>query len=605
MTHTPLPLLVYDGDCGFCRLWIDRWRHLTGDRVEYAPFQQAASRFPDIPLQSFRRAVQFMEPEGSVYSGAEAVFRLLAHVPGLRGLPWIYRRVPGLARVSERAYRLVADHRPLALRLTHLLWGRRFEPLRYELTRWVFLRLLALLYLFAFLSLATQITGLAGSRGILPAAELLRDVRQEAGVERYWNVPTLAWIRADDAALRGLCFGGAILSAVAALGLLPVPVFSLLWLFYSSLVVVGQDFLAFQWDTLLLEAGFLAIFLGWGRQPSPTVIWLLRLLCFRLMFSSGAMKLASGDPSWLALAALNYHYETQPLPTPIGWLAHQLPGWFQTFSCLAMFGIELGAPLFIFGPRRLRLAAAGALAFLQALILLTGNYTVFNWLSLALCLLLLDDAAFRALVPARLAHRVAAAGAPERRPLRAAATALLAVLLVAGGAAQLGGIFWPGDQMPRPARWLLGGLSGRHILGHYGLFSVMTTSRPEIVLEASNDGETWLAYEFRYKPGDLQRAPPWVAPHQPRLDWQMWFAALEDYRSSPWFVNLVIRLLEGSPDVLALLEKNPFPDAPPRYLRASRYDYRFTGWSEWRSSGRWWRRSATGPYFPAASLPGR
>ncbi|MBI3667683.1 MAG: DUF393 domain-containing protein, partial [Acidobacteria bacterium] len=242
MPNASTPLLVFDGDCSFCRLWIDRWKHLTGDRVEYAPFQQVVDRYPQIPLASFKRAVQLIEPSGEVYSGAEAVFRVLRHAPGKGWMHWIYEKAPGMAPAAESVYRLVASHRSGLFTLTRLLWGKRLERPSYELTRWLFLRLLALTYFFAFFSLYTQITGLVGASGILPAGDFLQAVAQALGRERFGVFPTLAWINHSDAFLHFLSLGGAFLSLMAVVGILPVPVFALLWIFYLSLVVIGQDF---------------------------------------------------------------------------------------------------------------------------------------------------------------------------------------------------------------------------------------------------------------------------------------------------------------------------------------------------------------------------
>ncbi|MBI3665540.1 MAG: lipase maturation factor family protein, partial [Acidobacteria bacterium] len=339
------------------------------------------------------------------------------------------------------------------------------------------------------------------------------------------------------------------------------------------------------------------------EEPSRAVLWLFRLLLFRLVFSSAVVKLAGGDPTWRNLTALQYHYETQPLPTPIGWFAHQLPSWFQSFSAVGMFGIELVIPFFLFAPRQLRFLAALLIAFFQVLIALTGNYAYFSLLTLTLCVLALDDAFLRDVLPRRFVEKVVGA-APAKRDsrFRRALMGAVATLITLAGITQVAGLVLGQQKLPRPALELLARLGQFHIVSGYGLFAVMTTSRPEIVVEGSNDGQTWLAYEFKYKPGDVKRPPPVVAPHQPRLDWQMWFAALGDYRNSPWFVNFMVRLLEGSPEVLALLEKNPFPNAPPRFIRASRYDYHFTDFPGRRTSGAWWRRRFTGPYFPVASL---
>ncbi len=475
--------------------------------------------------------------------------------------------------------------------------------------RWLFLRALALVYLCAFLSLAVQVEGLIGSRGILPAEELLRFVRERTGVERYWLLPTLFWIDASDRALLSLCGGGAVLSLALLAGLAPVPTLALLWALYLSLAGVGQVFLGYQWDALLLESGLLALFFAPGGlrprvagEPSRIVLWLLRWLLFRLMFSSALVKLTSGDPTWRSLSALDYHYWTQPLPTWIGWYAHQLPSWFQRASVAAMFGVELLVPLLAFAGRRARVAAFVPLVGLQLLIAATGNYAFFNLLTFALCLTLLDDQALPAALRTRLAGPATAAAGRSLRPqdVVLAAVVLPLSLMQLGAAARLP-VAWP-----MPAVAFYRAAAPFESVNGYGLFAVMTTSRPEILVEGSRDGANWTPYAFRFKPGDPRRAPGFVAPHQPRLDWQMWFAALASCESSPWLTRLLQRLREGSPPVVKLLAGDPFPGEPPRFVRAVLYDYRFTDRAMLRREGAFWRRERLGLFCPVveASLPG-
>ncbi len=604
------PLLVYDGDCGFCRLWVKRWRSLTQDRVRYAPFQEVASQFPEIPIEAFRKSVQLILPGGEVLSAAHAVFQILGFVPGKRWPLWMYWHIPGAASVSEWAYRVVAGHRRFFSRLTETLWGAHFESPSYALTRWLFLRLLGVVYFIAFISIWWQIPGLVGSNGILPSSYFLQLVKENFGHDRYWLFPTLAWMKASDSFLQFLALSGALLSLLLILGLAAVPALTLLWINYLSLVTIGQDFMAFQWDILLLETGFLAIFfaphqifpnLSRESGPSRTVLWLFRLLLFRLMFSSGAIKLLSGDATWRNLTALNFHYETQPLPTPMAWSVHQLPVWMHKASVVGIFFAELFTPFLIFTPRRVRFFAAGAMIVSQLVIGLTGNYTFFNLLTIALCLLLLDDAFLSRWLPKSLGRKAMGSEHRGESRFKTLLVAPLAVVIVLLGALQIADLF-VGGRLPQPALKLMSWVSPLHLVNRYGLFAVMTTSRPEIIVEGSMDGEHWLPYEFKYKPGDLRRRPPWVEPHQPRLDWQMWFAALGSYESNRWFVYFMLRLLQGSPQVLALLDKNPFPHGPPRYARALLYDYHFTDRPMKRSNGTWWRRELKGSYFPIASL---
>jgi hypothetical protein len=491
------------------------------------------------------------------------------------------------------------------------LWGRHFERPSFSLASWLFLRLLGLVYFFAFLSLATQILGLMGQHGILPAREFLAMLESRVGPERYWFFPTLAWLNSSDTALRVMSVGGALGSLLLIFDLAPILVLSLLWILYLSLVTVGQDFLSFQWDSLLLEAGFLAILMApghlWPRRsqkasPPKVPRWLLWFLLFRLMFSSGVVKLASADPTWRNLTALEYHYYTQPLPTPIAWYIHLAPAWFQHGSAAFLFFVELAVPFLIFAPRLWRFVGGGFLILLQLLIALTGNYAFFNLLAFGLCILLFDDAFLERFFPRAFAEsRRDAPSSPRRFSLRRWVTAPVALIIFACGLAQIADLLYI-QWFPPTASRVLADLEPMRIVNGYGLFAVMTTSRPEIIIEGSNDGEIWLDYEFKFKPGELRRAPRWVEPFQPRLDWQMWFAALGDYRSSPWFTHLMLRLLEGSPPVLALFERNPFPASPPKYLRAVVYDYTFTTWSERRAQGEWWHRRLVGDYFPTVTL---
>lgn len=484
----------------------------------------------------------------------------------------------------------------------------------YFLSRWFFLRLLGIIYLFAFVSLWTQIEGLIGKDGILPATDMLEGVRRQTGADRYWYLPTLCWLSGSDSFLHFQCAAGTALSLLVIIGVLPGPALLGLWALYLSLATVGQDFLSFQWDILLLETGFLAIFfapwqLRWKlareKPPSLIMLWLLRWLLFRLMFMSGAVKLLSADATWWNLTALTMHYETQPLPTRFGWYAHQLPLWFQQSSCVIMFLIELVLPAFIFGGRRSRQFACAGFVFFMLLISITGNYCFFNLLTVALCALLLDDALLRRVFPGRTAVPPSARSSPTWvKILRWTGAGILVTITLLVSVTQTVTRLFEIElrKIPPPLLKLLQWESPLRTINSYGLFSVMTTTRPEIILEGSNDRVTWLPYEFKWKPGDPRRAPRWIAPHQPRLDWQMWFAALGNYQSNPWFVNFTIRLLQGKTEATALLEKNPFPDAPPRYIRSAVYEYHFTGFKDRRETGQWWRREYKGPYCPELSL---
>jgi predicted DCC family thiol-disulfide oxidoreductase YuxK len=579
------PLLIFDGRCGFCRIWIEYWKKLTGDRIDYATSQDVADRFPQIAPENFSQSVQLAMPDGEVIPGARAVFLTLTYAPGRAWLLWLYEHLPGFAPATEAAYALIAANRNFFYHLTRFTFGRKVSPLRYSSVEWLFLKILAAIYFIAFASLQEQIAGLVGVRGILPAGRYLLAVLEAFGARAYWLAPTVFWIAHGDTLLRAGCLAGVVISIVLFFGYLERASLICLYVLYLSLCTIGQDFLSFQWDMLLLEAGFLAIFLG----GSQWIVFLFRCLLFRLMFLSGAVKLLSHDVAWHNLSAISFHYLTQPLPTPIAWYLYQLPFQFQRASTAVVLFTELTAPFLAFAPRPWRILGAWCLLAFQSLIFLTGNYTFFNLLTMGLCVFLFDDAAL-----AKLRLRVRAA-----KTKRAAVIAVTAIVLLLS-CLELLGTF--SDRSVEPAESIVRLAAPFGIANTYGLFAVMTTSRPEIIVQGSNDGLTWLDYEFPYKPGDLRRAPRWAAPYQPRLDWQMWFAALSGFRGAPWFGNLMVRLLQGSPDVLRLLAKNPFPSAPPKYVRALLFDYSFTDWQERRKTGDWWRREPRGLYLRAISL---
>jgi predicted DCC family thiol-disulfide oxidoreductase YuxK len=595
-TASQRPLLIYDGDCGFCFYWARYWEKLTGDRVEYRPYQQVAAQHPAIPEADFRRAVQYVARDGRRASAAEASFLTLSHAPGKGFWLALYRYLPGFAPVSERAYAFIAAHRPAFHRASLMLWGRNHEPPRYELISFLFLRLFGLIALSAFVSFAVQAQGLIGSRGILPLTGLV-DALARLGPQRFVLMPMVFWLNDSDIAIHAVCWAGAGLSLMLVFNLLPRVSLILIYALYLSLFYAGQTFMSFQWDTFLLETTIVALLMSF---VPTTGVWLTRWLLFCFMFMSGVVKLLSGDPNWWGLTALNYHFLTQPLPTPLAWYAARLPPGLSSVATGAMFVVELGLPFLIFCPRRLRFVAAFGILVLQGCILLAGNYNWFNLQTMLLCLPLLDDAALRRILPLRLLGLLQArvSDAASRRPVKVVVNAL-AVLMVFLSLIQMDLRF--GGSPPAAAITIEGWFEPLHLVSPYGLFAVMTTARDEIVIQGSNDGVDWRDYEFRYKPGDVMRRPPWNIPHQPRLDWQMWFAALDDPQRVPWFSSFLARLLENEPSVTALLETNPFPDKPPTYVRAQFYDYAYAG-AEEHAAGQWWDRRLLGLYFPAAHL---
>jgi predicted DCC family thiol-disulfide oxidoreductase YuxK len=578
------PLVLYDGSCGFCRIWIQYWNQLTGNRLDYAPSQEVGERVPQIPQEEFGQSVQLVMPEGQVVNGARAVYTTLTFAPGMAWLLWLYEHVPGFAPMSEGAYRLIAAHRTFFYYLTLVAFGRRILSLRQARVEWIFLRILATIYFVAFVSFGTQVTGLIGDRGIAPLGRYLAAVSQNFGMQGYRMLPTVFWFAHGDRVLHAGCVAGAAISVVLLLGYFERTALVGLYVLYLSLCTAGQEFMSFQWDFLLLETGFLAIFLG----NSKLVVFLFRWLAFRLTFLSGAVKLMSHDPTWRNLTALSYHYWTQPLPTPLAWYVNQLPFWFHRFSTAMVFVIELGVPFLFFAPRPWRFLGAFCALYLQCLIFLTGNYTFFNLLAMALYLFLFDDAALAKL-------HLKARHARIKPAVAATVAAIVLVLSLSELWGMFGGSSDEGNALVRRA-------APYGIVNTYGLFAMMTTARPEIIVQGSNDREKWLDYKFKYKPGDLRTPPRWVAPFQPRLDWQMWFAALAGPRGAPWFDNFMVRLLQGSPEVRALLAKDPFPGTPPKYVRALLFNYSFTDFAMYRETGDWWQRSPRGMYFPEISL---
>jgi predicted DCC family thiol-disulfide oxidoreductase YuxK len=594
------PLFLYDRDCGFCRRWVERWRARTRARVSYLPFQKRGLlRRLGISKRDARRASQLIESNGRRSQGATAVFRALLRAPGLRLVSRI-GLLPGIRWIAEGVYRLVANHRVAASRIDRFLLGDRRAVPNTRYVRWLYLRLLGVVFFAAFQSLDRQVLGLFGSNGIRPVREILERTRELlTPSERRRAFPTIFWLDSSDAALKQVCRWGESLSLALVLNLAPRWTLLALYWLYLSFVCIGGSFLSFQWDALLLESGLQSALIApgglaprLGRRPSWLSVFLMRWLAFRLHFESGLAKILSGDETWKKRTACCYYYETAPLPTALGWRAHHLPPRVNQASTRAALALELFAPWLAFGTRRLRRWGFGAFVTLQSTIAATANYGIFNLLSAVLSLWLLDD---EDLLPSR------ARSEPTKReslPQRLLVTAAAIPILLLSGAQLLAR--WREKTLPPKLQQLARQMAPLEAVNPYGLFSVMTTDRPEIVVEGSNDGGHWLPFEFRYKPGSLNRSPGLVAPHMPRLDWLMWFAALQG--PPQWVLSFLLKLLEGSPQVTALLARNPFGDHPPRFVRAQLYDYRMTDLETRRKTGVWWKRKLLGDYVPAITL---
>jgi len=509
-------------------------------------------------------------------------------------------------------------------------------------SREFFIRGLGVIYLIAFASLWVQVEGLLGENGISPIARLvsaLEGAREPGEAHPFWKLPTLLLFYPEDGALHFVCALGCLAAILLTLGLLPAPLLALLWILYLSLTNAGDVFLSFQWDILLLETGALAIFFAplrarprwFDSTPVPRPArWLLWWLLFRLMFASGVVKLSSMDESWWNLTALTFHYETQPLPTWLGWYLHQLPVWFQKASTLVVFFVELALPFCIFLPRLARHFAGLAFVTLMLIIAASGNYGYFNYLTIVLCLTLFDDRFW----PSRWRKKASDTAVPEEeKPERVEKTSpVRRALLSWPGVAVLPLallVLWLSPwlmlfhtfRLQAPAentllahyftagRHTMRLLSSYHVVASYGLFANMTETRPEIVIEASTDGKEWLPLRFRWKPGELDHSPTVVQPHMPRVDWQMWFAALrmEAYMDRapaqrqrfvaaiPWLQRFVLRIFESRPEVLSLLPRETKQVTAPRLLRLTLYQYRFTRPDQDLPASppeNWWTRDA-------------
>ncbi len=495
----------------------------------------------------------------------------------------------------------------------------RSQDNRHRITVEIFLRMMGLVYFFAFASYGVQVTGLVGNNGIAPMSHLINTIATRYPLSGMSMIPSVFWLSTSDNFLQIVSVAGAVTGLVVACGYECSLLLAVLWILYLSVLTTGSVFMGFQWDALLLESGFLAIFTASflplsaaariSFVPSISMLWLNRFLAFRLMFMSGCVKILSGDHTWRDLTAMAYHYETQPLPNPLAWYLHQLPMWWHKIETGAVLFIELIVPLLIFAPRPLRLSASIVLILLQVLIMASGNYAFFNWLTIAICITLLDDRFLQSLLPRSFRHARAItssrASAPRKRIL--IRNGIRSIILTIPAFALLGSLALVEflalrPVLPESCIEIIRLEAPLHLVNSYGLFAVMTTSRPEIIVEGSDDGKIWKEYRFKYKPGDLVKAPPIVAPHQPRLDWQMWFAALGSVSENDWLLAFAVRLLQGSKSVLGLLETNPFPDKPPLYIRATTFDYHFTTIPERNSSGNWWKRTNPREYLPPTSL---
>lgn len=453
-------------------------------------------------------------------------------------------------------------------------------------------RLLGLITAVAFGSLLVQVLVLYGERGLLPACSYIESVSAH---QSWWSAPTLFRLACSDTILQVSAGAGVVVGLVLFAGFAPLACLGVAWFLYLSFTTVGRDFLHFQWDNLLLESLFFVALVtpaGWRLsrlgEPSRAGSFLLLWLIVRLHVESGLAKLLSGDPTWRDLTAMASYYETAPLPTWVGWYAHQMPEWVHRTTSAYTLVVEIILPLLLFVHRRARAAIVAVLVTLQIGVILTANYTFFNYLSIVLCLFALDDGHLDWLRRRVGAASIAAPPAPVRNGVRAGLAAVMAVILAALALV-------PFSRWIAPMPWLdpvRQAIAPFRTLNAYHLFASMTLVRREPVIEGSVDGETWRPYEFRYKPGDPQRPPGFVAPHQPRVDFRLWFMLLgpQQQWGAAYFERILHQLLHDPASVAPLFVDDPFLHDPPQHLRVTVYRYRFTDAATRRSTGAWWDR---------------
>jgi hypothetical protein len=542
-------------------------------------------------------------------------------------------------------------------RVIRWLFDPRQGPTQQMLPRWLFLRAIGLIYFSAFFSLLFQIRGLIGPDGILPASEYLAAVAKSAGAARFWYAPTLFWLSSSSHMLMAMCWLGLAASVLVVFNIFPRTSLFVCFVGFLSFVAAAGEFAGYQSDGMLLEAGFIVLFLApMGFRPGFAVtqppiragIFLLLWEWFRIYFESGIAKMASGDPQWRNFTALDEYYSNGPLPTWIGWYLQHLPHWFHAATAFLTLALELVLVFMMFLPRRWRIVCFFIVTPWQIGVILTANYTFLNYLVLALGIFLLDDRFLQRFVPAGWREELGipstafmqtpfaestiepfkdgsgessetnslqsedaspdaapaepAAQAGWMRPVRhnltnlqLTLTCVMFVWLFYASSTLLIWMLWRSAPLPSGP---VVALEPFRIADRYGLFARMTRGRYEIEFQGSNDGKNWTTYNFGNKPQDPHEAPRIYAPYQPRFDWNLWFASLSDWRSDPVVVRTEERLLAGSADVAALFALNPFPQQPPRMVRAVIWQYWFSTPREKREQGIWWTRQLLGLYAP-------
>ena len=480
------------------------------------------------------------------------------------------------------------------------LWERLWESegrQSYWIARFLILRLLGLVYFVGFLTIVNDGLPLIGSEGLTPAASYLERIENSLASRTagFIALPSIFWLSVSDGFLMRVAWLGLLVSLLVTLGYANAVLLTFLWFLYMSFVHIGQVWYGFGWEFQLLETGFLAIFLcplfdgrPFPKRPPPVVvIWLYRWLIVRIMLGAGLIKLR-GDDCWRDLTCLVYHYETQPVPNPLSALLHDLPVWFHKIGVLFNYLCELMAPFFAFGPRRARHVAGVLMVSFQLALIVSGNLSFLNWLTIVPALACFDDAFFTRFVsPGWLQRRRQAS---LHRVQQVVAFGLLVVVALFSVAPVLNLV---------SSRQVMNTSFDRlHLVNTYGAFGSVGRERLELVFAGSDDGTTWREYEFKCKPGSVDRRPCVITPYHYRLDWLLWFAAMGRPQQYPWVVHLVWKLLENDPTTLSLIETNPFPDTPPRSIRVELFRYEFAPLRE----GVWWKRERVASWLPETSL---
>jgi hypothetical protein len=460
----------------------------------------------------------------------------------------------------------------------------------------------AAIYLVAFLTVVSQFKPLLGERGLLPVPEYLEQLS-------WWNAPSIFHWRYSDRLLDVVGWTGVAVSVLALLGLtergpvwVSIAAWLLLYVLYLSIVNVGQKFFGFGWESMLLEAGFFTAFLGATRmQPTIIPILILRWMLFRTEMGAGLIKLRH-DRCWRDLTCLYYHYETQPLPNPLSWYFHWLPKPMHRFSALASHFVQVIVPFALFAPQPLASIAGALIIFHQLVLIVSGNYSWLNWLTVVLGLSAFDDRTISFVLRLHAPLLIA-------RPL----TFDVVLYVLAAGMILLS--LQPAMNLISPSQAMNLSYNPFHLVGAYGAFGNVGKERFEIVIEGTMDqvvtpATQWLEYEFKGKPGDPKRMPPQVAPYHLRLDWLIWFlpfsvmvtgSGIRVPGYSRWFLRFVQRLLVADRETLRLMRRSPFGSEPPGFVRATFYQYRYSTAKERKETKAWWVRKLLGQYLPPTS----